>query len=311
MRLASVTGATGFLGRRTVAALAAQGWRVRVLVRRDPALASPEGVAPEVVIGGLSDAAALDRLCRGADALVHVAGLVKARRDAEFDVVNAEGARIAAEAAERSGTARMVLVSSLAAREPGLSAYAASKRAGEAAASAVMGDRLSVVRPPAIYGPGDRETLGIFRAALRSPVAPVFDSRARIAMIHVDDAARQIAAAAARPPPRAVVAISDARPEGYTWREIVMAAAAAVGTRPALVRLPSEALAVAGFIGSVRRLLSGNPILTSGKAREMRHADWSLSPEERWSTAPTPQFGLEDGFAHTVAWWREAGELRS
>ena len=310
MRVAAVTGATGFLGRRTVAALSDQGWRVRVLVRRDPVLASPEGVAPEVVIGGLSDAAALDRLCQGAEALVHIAGLVKARRDGEFTAVNVEGARLAAEAARRAG-ARMVLVSSLVAREPGLSPYAASKRAGEAAAAAVIGEQLSIVRPPAIYGPGDRETLGVFKAALRLPVAPVFDSAARIAMIHVDDAARQIAAAADRPPTKGVVAISDARPEGYTWREIVMAAAAAVGTRPAFMRLPSGALALAGFIGSVRRLLSGNPILTSGKAREMRHPDWSLSPEERWFAAPPPEFGLEDGFAQTVAWWREAGELRS
>lgn len=312
MRLAAVTGATGFLGRSLVAALAEDGWRVRVLVRRDAALAAPPGVEPEAVIGGLADEAALDQLCRGADVLVHAAGLVKARRDADFAAVNRDGAARAAEAARRAGVGRMLLVSSLAAREPGLSPYAASKRAGEAAAAAALGDRLTVLRPPAIYGPGDRETLGVFKAAARSPVVPVFDPRSRIAMIHVEDAARQIAAAAGAPPAAPVVALSDARPEGYGWREIAEAACAAVGRRRAgMVRLPSQALAAAGLFGSAGRFLGGNPILTTGKAREMRHLDWSVRSQERWPEAPAARFSLSEGFAQTAAWWRGERDLRS
>jgi nucleoside-diphosphate-sugar epimerase len=179
------------------------------------------------------------------------------------------------------------------------------------AARQVLGDRLLVVRPPAIYGPGDLETLGVFEAALRLPVAPVFDSRARVAMIHVEDAARQIAAAASRPPDGPVVALSDARADGYGWREIVGAAGRAVGRESVMLRLPSAALGVAGAAGATLRLFGANPILTPGKVREMRHLDWSLRPEERWSAAPAPRFDLEGGFAHTVAWWRVAGMLRS
>lgn len=311
MRVAAVTGATGFLGRRLVGALAAEGWRVRVLVRRDAVHAAPEGVEPEVVIGGLSDEAALARLCRGAEVVVHAAGLVKARAAADFAAVNAAGAERVAQAAQRAGVGRTLLVSSLAAREPKLSAYAASKRAGEEAARRVLGDRLTVLRPPAIYGPGDLETLGVFEAALRLPVAPVFDPRARLAMIHVEDAARQIAAAAVRAPQRPVVALSDARPDGYGWREVVRAAGKAVGRESVMVEMPSAALGVAGLAGATLRLFGANPILTPGKAREMRHLDWSVPPGERWSEAPAPRFDLEGGFAHTVAWWRVAGKLRS
>lgn len=311
MRVAAVTGATGFLGRHLVGALAAQGWRVRALVRRDPVLAAPPGVEPEIVVGGLSDEAALARLCRGAEVLVHAAGLIKARTAAEFTSVNVAGARRVAEAARQAGASRTLLVSSLAAREPQLSTYAASKRAGEDAARQVLGDRLTVLRPPAIYGPGDVETLGVFRAALRLPLAPVFDPRARVAMIHVEDAARQIAAAAERAPERPVTALSDSRPDGYGWREIVRAAGKAVGRESAIVQLPSTALTVAGMAGATLRLFGGNPILTPGKAREMRHLDWSLGPEERWGAAPAPVFDLERGFAHTVACWRVAGMLRS
>ncbi|HKR89699.1 MAG TPA: NAD-dependent epimerase/dehydratase family protein [Phenylobacterium sp.] len=311
MRVAAVTGATGFLGRRLVGALAAEGWRVRVLARRDAILAAPEGVEPEVVVGALSDEVALAGLCRGAEVVVHAAGLIKARAGAHFAAVNAAGAERVAQAARRADVEQTLLVSSLAAREPQLSPYAASKRAGEEAARKVLGDRLTVLRPPAIYGPGDLETLGVFEAALRLPLAPVFDSRARIAMIHVDDAARQIAAAAGRAPERPVVALCDVRPDGYSWREIVGAAGKAVGRRSVMVPLPSAALSLAGAAGATLRLFGANPILTPGKAREMRHLDWSLRPEERWSSAPAPRFDLEGGFAHTVAWWRVAGKLRS
>ena len=311
MRLAAITGATGFLGRHLVGALAEQGWRVRALVRRDAVLAAPAGVEPEIVIGGLSDDGALDRLCRGAEVVVHVAGLIKAASFAAFAKVNVDGSRRVAEAALRAGVGRFLAVSSLAAREPQLSPYAASKRAGEAAIQAVLGDRVRVLRPPAIYGPGDLETLSVFEAARRLPLAPVFDPRARIAMIHVADAARQIAAAADCGPDKAVVALSDARAEGYSWREIVGAAAQAVGRSPRLLQLPSAVLTAAGVAGAAQRFFGGDSILSPGKARELRHLDWSVRPEERWDSAPAASFDITTGFAHTVAWWRVAEKLRS
>ena len=307
-RLAAVTGATGFLGRHIVRALSEAGWSVRVLVRRDP-VAAFGSLAPQVVVGGLSDAEALGRLCAGAEVLIHAAGLIKARSRAEFALANASGAAAAARAARAAGAPRMLLISSLAAREPQLSAYAASKRAGEAAAAAVFAEGLSILRPPVIYGPGDLETLAVFRFAAKSPMLPAFDPRARIAMIHAADAARQIAAAAAAPPESAVVALSDARPDGYGWSEIVAAAAAAVGHAPRLAPAPGLLLAGLGAAGSAASLLGARPILTWGKARELRHRDWSVKPEERWAAAPPPRFGLAEGFADTVTSWRALGRL--
>jgi nucleoside-diphosphate-sugar epimerase len=305
-RTCAVTGATGFLGRHLVRALTEEGWRVRVLARRDPVTAFGEA-GVEVAIGGL-DRDALARLCEDAEVLIHAAGLVKAPGPAEFHRVNAIGSRMAAEAAHRAG-ARMVLVSSLAAREPQLSDYAASKRAGEEAAAEILAERLSVLRPPAIYGPGDRETLAVFRLAARSPLLPVFDSAARIAMIHVEDAARQTAAAATEPPNQPCVALSDAQPEGYSWREIGQAAAEAVGRSPRFLRLPNAALAAAGLAGSAARRLGASPMLTHGKGRELAWCDWSVTPAERWSAAPPAKFALREGFRHTVAWWRETQGL--
>lgn len=311
MRIAAITGATGFLGRQLVAALAAEGWAVRALVRRDAVLAAPAGAEPEVVIGGLSDAAALDRLCRGAEVLIHAAGLIKARTSADFGAVNVEGVRRVAEAGRRAGVDRMVLVSSLAAREPQLSHYAASKRAGEGAAAQVFGDRLTIVRPPAIYGPGDVETLAVFEAARRLPFTPVFDPRARIAMIHVEDAARQIAAAVRRAPERPLVALSDVRPDGYGWREIAAAASRAVGKRrfaaPLSPALLPPLIRAAGFLS---RMNGRPPPISADKLGELLHPDWAVRPEELAPNRPQPRFDLDSGFANAVAWYREAGWLR-
>ncbi|MDB5453999.1 MAG: epimerase, partial [Caulobacteraceae bacterium] len=214
-RVAAVTGATGFLGRHLVRALANDGWTVRILTRRDPVHDDWRGLEPQVVLGDLADPAALVRLCAGAKVVIHGAGLIKARSSKAFDAVNSGGAHAVAQAArDIAPEAHVVLISTLAAREPQLSHYAASKRAGEQAAESVLGPRLSIVRPPAVYGPGDTETLALFKAAAKSPFLPVFDPAARIAVIHVADAARQIAELAAGPP-GIRVSLSDDRPEGY------------------------------------------------------------------------------------------------
>ena len=306
--VAAVTGATGFLGRHLVRALHDAGFDVRVLASRDPVSPLWEGLAPEVVIGRLADAGALERLVDGADAVIHAAGLIKARSTAEFFEVNAGGSRRLAEAARRRApSAHLLLVSSLAAREPHLSDYAASKAAGEAAAREVFADgRLTVVRPPAVYGPGDRETLGLFKAAASLPFLPLPGSdRARLALIHVSDAAAQIAALAASPTVAGVFALPGARPEGYGWREVMAAAARAVGRELPTAPLPAFAVHGAGALGAVLARLRGEAaIFTPGKARELLHPDWSVAPHERAPGASDCIFDLDRGFADAASWYR-------
>jgi nucleoside-diphosphate-sugar epimerase len=308
-RLAAITGATGFLGRHLVQTLQDQGWVVRLLARRDPIAAGQLGRETQVIIGDLDDRAALEALCRGADVVIHAAGLVRARSAAAFTAVNAHGAHRLAQAAAAVGTPHVVLISSLAAREPQLSDYAASKRAGEDAARDVLAQRLTVVRPPAIYGPGDREIFRLFHAVARLPVLPVFNSRARIAMIHAEDAAQQIAALAAAAPAGGVLALSDARSEGYGWRELLQTAANAVGTAPKLAPAPNFLLLAGGAMGSLARLTGAAPMLTVGKARELSHPNWGINAEEQTKNVPKARFGLPEGFAQTVNWCRKVGWL--
>lgn len=281
---------------------------MRVLARRDPVHILWRDVEPEVVVGDLADEPALQRLARGADVLIHAAGLVKAPSRAAFDAVNTQGAhRVALAAREVPHT---VLVSSLTAREPGLSHYAASKRAGEEAMRTVLGPRLTVARPCAIYGPGDRELLPVFRAAAVSPVLPVISDRARVAMIHVEDAARQVAALVATAPQGRVVALCDDRPEGYSWRELMGAAALACGRPPRFARVPAALVRAIGITNDFTALLGGSPMLTSAKARELLHPNWAIAREERQDALAQVRHDLASGFSATVAWYRSAALMK-
>ena len=290
--------------------LAREGWRVRILSRRDPVDPLWRDVVPEVVLGDLKDEAAVARLCAGADVVIHAAGLVKAPNRGAFDAVNVAGARRVAQAADRAGTPHAVLVSSLTAREPQLSHYSASKQAGETAMADVLGKRLTVARPCAIYGPGDRELLPVFRAAAVSPVLPVLDETARVAMIHVEDAARQTAALAAAQPAGRTFALSDSRVEGYSWRELMAEAARACGRTPRFAPIPKAIVHALGITNDFTALFGGSPMLTSAKARELLHSDWAIAPEERSPEAPAVLYNLAEGFSATVAWYRSAAWMK-
>lgn len=307
-RWVALTGATGFLGRRLAPALAARGWKVRALARAPVSDNDWEGTAPQWVLGDLADGDAMGRLVEGVDLMIHCAGLIKAKNRAAFFAINAEGAsRVARAAKASSASGRVILISSLAAREPQLSDYAASKRAGEDAMREILAERLTILRPPAIYGPGDRATLGLFQLAASSPVLPVPAApAARLALAYVDDVVAEIRAAADASAGGALYAIGGARPGGYGWGEIMSEAAAAVGRDPVRLPLPMGVISAAGALADVAARLSGRAmIFGAGKARELAHPGWSVAEAELapWALARTAT-ELGAGFARTVSWYR-------
>jgi nucleoside-diphosphate-sugar epimerase len=308
-----VTGASGFIGRRLAPALQRAGYRVRVLLRRDPVMAEWRDLCPEIVAGSLEDDQALRALVDGATTIVHLAGAIKAARDAQFFVANHLGTTAVARAvAASSGQLRLLHLSTMAAREPRLSGYAASKRAGEDAAREILGDRVTVLRPPAVYGPGDREMLAFFRIAAARYVPLIGSRAARAAMIHVDDLVNLIVALVAAPAPGRVLTAADARPEGYTWEEVFATAARAVGNPDARqFRMPAAVLRAVAMAGDVARACGAMNMLNSPKLRELRHSDWSVPMADlARPTGWEPHHSLEAGFIDTVVWYRRAGWLR-
>jgi nucleoside-diphosphate-sugar epimerase len=307
----ALTGATGFIGGAIARHLSALGYPLRLLARRPAALPPLHGDAV-VVPGDLGQPQALARLMEGAGMVVHAAGAIKAIAAADFARINRDGAAAVADAAAAAGAGRFVLISSLAARSPLLSAYAATKRAGEGEVVSRLPGAI-VLRPPVVYGPGDRETLAMFRAA-RWGLFPVLGPpEARLSFIHVADFAAAVAACLSAPaPPQGIFEIDDGAPRGHGWKDIQDALAPAVGRRPRALPIPRPALrgAARAALGIAR--LTGRPMmLRPDKVNELRHPDW-VCRDSRFGalTGWRAQLGLAEGFADAAAWYRAQGWLK-
>jgi nucleoside-diphosphate-sugar epimerase len=301
-RTLALTGATGFVGSAIARRLRSSGWAVRALCR---SAAPPALPGVEWVGGSLEDAAALRVLSADADALVHCAGAVRGATAADFDRTNLHGTRRLVQAATRSGVSRFLLISSLAAREPHLSPYARSKRLGEDALQAGAGRMAwTILRPPAVYGPGDRETLPLVRC-MRLGFAPVLGGpEARFSLLHVVDLADAVAhlldAPAWAPGP---FEIHDGCPGGYGWADLVQTVGRILGRRVRPLRIPPVVLRCAGRINLRWSAGRGRmPMLTPGKVRELTHPDWVCDDRPlRAATGWCPQVRLEDGMRRTIA----------
>ena len=306
-RLVAVTGVTGFVGPHLVAALARRGFRLRLLVRRWSPLPSLDGVAADMVLGDLLDEAALKRLVHGADAVVHVAGLIKARQPAEFMTVNRDGTALLSALAP---DARFLRLSSLAAREPQLSPYAASKRAAEEVVAGRSGPWLTV-RAPAVYGPGDRETLAYFKAVARGLAPQPKVANARLSLIHVADLAEALALALEQPPPPSTYEIDDGKERGYTYRDMADAAGRALGRRPLSLAVPRAVMMAVAQINAIGHSLGGSvQILTPPKVDEIFHSDWTAHDRRLAEVLGFhPRFDLGTGFGETILWYRRQGWL--
>lgn len=310
-KLAAVTGATGFIGRHVVTALRRQGWDVRALARRHPAeLLSPHHRL-EIVLGDLADTPALERLANGADAIIHLAGLVKALRREDFYSANEGGTERLLRAAARSApSAMLVHVSSLAARKPELSPYCDSKHRAERTVQALAGDRIwTILRPPAVYGPGDREILPLFKAAKLGIVPYPATAQAALSLIHVGDLADAIAACLTRSgPPQATYEIDDGVPGGYRWPDLLGALGEAVGRKPIGFRLPRLGLAIAARANRLLSRIDRRPrVLLPPKVAEIYWPDWvargnRLQDASEWQ----PIFDVWRGFRDTAKWYQFA-----
>jgi nucleoside-diphosphate-sugar epimerase len=311
-RVAAVTGITGFIGGHLARELSARGWRLRVLARSMPQLDGLAGPPVDVVQGSLSDDGALQTLVEGAAVVFHLAGAIKGRSRADFIRANGEGtAALATAWRAHAPEARFVHLSSMAAREPGLSHYAASKLDAETRLRDLgAGADLCILRPAAVYGPGDRETLRIFRTASGLVQPMLNDSGARLTLIHVGDLVRLMAVLAEAGSPSSEVEVTDARETGYSWDEIARAAARALGRAPRPMQVPRPVVRALGLAGDAAALAGMGGMLTSQKAREILHRDWSSDTRRQPAVSLwRPQIALDQGFDETVAWYRNAGWL--
>jgi nucleoside-diphosphate-sugar epimerase len=301
MRLA-ITGGTGFVGSHLIDAALAAGHEINALTRRE----QPARGGVTWIAGDLSSRDALEQLVRDADAIIHVAGTISAANAAGFEQGNVAGTLAMLAAATAGGIQRFVQVSSLAAREPKLSLYGGSKaRAEELVHSS--GLDWAIVRPPAVYGPGDKETLELFRMAKLGLM--LMPPKGRVSVIHADDLARLlIALTQTGTPSNALIEPDDGKPGGWTHREFAKALAAAVGTKAAVISSPGLLLRLAA---QADQLLRGQKAkLTADRAAYFSHRNWVVEPKRAapawlWRSEIETTQGLQD----TAAWYRANGWL--
>lgn len=295
----AVTGGTGFVGRHAMDQALAAGHRLRALTRRS----QPARDGVEWIAGSLADRPALDRLVSGSDGVLHIAGVVNAPDRAGFAAGNVTGTEAVLAAATAAGIRRFVHVSSLSAREPHLSGYGWSKAAAEDRVRASTLD-WTIVRPTAIYGPGDTELRDLFRAA-RSGVA-LLPPPGRMSAVAVEDLARLLVTLATRPGDHATFEVDDGRT--WTHAEFARAIGRAVGRRVLPVHLPAAALRIGARLD---RLVRGSGAkLTADRVGYLVHPDWVADPARRpppelWR----PEIATEAGLAATARWYCANGWL--
>lgn len=299
----ALTGGTGFVGSNLIPLARERGHPVRALTRqwRPP----EEGV--DWVEGTLDRPDSLLRLCDGADAVIHVAAAINAASRGEFEAINAGGTANMVDAARRGGVRRLVHISSLSAREPQLSNYGWSKAKSERIVAA-SGLDWTIIRPPAVYGPGDRETFELFKMARRGLVA--LPPRGRFSVIHVEDLCRLILD---------ILDADDSRGEtyepddgtagGWTHRHFARTLGRAFGKRAATLAVPRLAMHAAA--GAAKVVRGHKAKLTRDRVRYFCHPDWVAAAEKRppaqlWQ----PQVRTPAGLKQTAEWYLREGWLK-
>jgi nucleoside-diphosphate-sugar epimerase len=299
----AITGGTGFVGQALIDQARAQGVVVHALARKP----QPRRDGVEWIAGDLADRAALAELVTGVEAVVHVAGLTSARYASEFEAPNVAGTLAVIEAALAAGVQRLVFVSSLSAREPSLSAYGASKARAERVVKA-SGLDWTIVRPPAVYGPHDKDMFELFRAAKWGVVPTPKDGRA--SLIHVDDLARLLLALI--PGGEGIshhgFEPDDGKRGGWTHYELARMIGWAVGRRPKVIGLSRRTMEWAAKADGMLR--GAKAKLTLDRVGYMTHPDWVVGLGARVPAALwRPRIETREGMKATAKWYREQGWL--
>ncbi|WP_299391340.1 complex I NDUFA9 subunit family protein [Pelagibius sp.] len=230
----TVFGGSGFLGREIVRHLVAESIPVRAAARRPERVGVP---GAEAVRADLRDADSVAAALQGADAAVNAVGLYIEQGDETFAAIHEEGARTVAQRCAAQGVARLVQISGIGADLNSPAAYVRSRAKGEALVLDVF-PKATILRPSALFGPGDSFVTALAGVIRRSPVVPLFGSGAtRLQPVFVGDVAAAVGAAL-RHPAAPGAAYDLGGPRTYSYRALLELVAARIGRRPRLLPLP-------------------------------------------------------------------------
>jgi nucleoside-diphosphate-sugar epimerase len=313
---ALVTGATGFIGSHLADVLLRKGFEVTCLVRNTSNLSYLEDLNVKLVQGDCMKKESLYNAVADADYVFHLAGLTKACSEADFFNANVKGTEniLAAVLEKNRDIKRFVYMSSLAAAGPSgdgaplkeycpalpVSLYGKSKLEGEQLALGHRNDiPVVVIRPPAVYGPRDKDMLVFFRM-VKAGIAPKW-GRCFYSFIYIEDLINGILLAATEQNAEGeIFFMSDGTV--YSSDDIIDAIADAVQKRPVKFKIPRFVMSLAGLISEKSGKTS---IVNADKMRELKHVHWvcdSSKAAERLKFEP--QVKIKEGARWTADWYR-------
>lgn len=282
--LATVFGASGFVGRHTVRALAKQGWRIRAVSRR-PNLANfllPAGHVGQIQIvkGNIHDDEAVTRAIAGAGAVVNLTGVLFGHGEQSFDHIHAEGARRIGAAARAAGVEALVHISAVGADPDAVSSYAQSKGCGERDLREEYAEA-TILRPSVVFGPEDKFFNKFASLARISPALPLIGGgHTRFQPVYVADIAEAVVRTLASPESRGQT-YELGGPSVYTFKELLEYILRETGRRRLLVPMsfPLASVMSLGFtsleivLNVVREIVGFEPhppLLTMDQVKLLR-----------------------------------------
>lgn len=320
-----VTGATGFVGSHVVDELLDRGYTVSYVARPSSNVQWLTEKPVSRMDGSLFDMQSLRAAVESADMVVHVAGLTAAKNEAEFMRGNVDATRNVLDAirAYRPDIKRYVHMSSLAVAGPSrdefhpvtetsgyrpITAYGRAKKLAEDLVNEAAKEfPITIVRPPAVYGPRDSAILTFFQTVNRG-LAPLigFDEK-KLSLIHARDLARGLADAAESPNAvgQTYFISSDV---DYTWPEVAKVTADALGRKRLLsLRIPHPIVyGIAGISGLFAKLRGKAAVLDYEKGHDMTQRYWTCRNDKaRHDFGFHQEMSLEEGIKDTVNWYRK------
>lgn len=315
-----ITGASGFVGRYTTKELVRRGHTVFALVRRTSSRRLLNVLGATALLGDLDNLPGHRKLPQRLDAVIHLAGLIKARFNREFYRINAEGTENLIRWLPKMALQHFVHVSSISARGPNrdendlegqgpVSHYGKSKlKSEEIVRQNLDQGQFTIVRPPIIYGPEDQATLPLFCLFQKGFFLSTAGRDQRLSFVHVEDIARLLAVFIDGAPARNCIYPEDGS-GGYLVEQIAEMASTVFGRPIRIKSLPQTLVgslaAMGGFASSI---LGFAPMFCWDKFLEMRQTFWICQNDGCFEKLDLPEpIPLSRGLAETQKWYLENG----